>query len=63
VTSTLPEQRHGIFTYYFLKGLETGGPKTAQQLYDYLKPKVQDEASRQNRDQTPLLDGAAGTEL
>ena len=32
---------------------------TSRGLYDYLKPKVQDAASRQNRDQTPVLEGAA----
>ncbi len=63
VTSTLPEQRHGIFTYYLLKGMERGGTLTARELFDYLKPKVQDEASRQNRDQTPLFEGAADVEL
>lgn len=63
VTSTLEDQGHGIFTYYFLKGLggaaqDQSGAVTAQGLYDYLKPKVQDAASQQNRDQTPLLEGA-----
>ena len=64
ITTTLDEQAHGIFTYYFLKGLggeaqEASGAVTAQGLYRYLKPKVQDAAARQNRDQTPLLGGAA----
>jgi uncharacterized caspase-like protein len=63
-TSTLDEQGHGIFTYYFLKGLggeakDADGAVTPRGLYDYLKPKVQDAASRQNRDQTPVLEGAA----
>jgi hypothetical protein len=63
-TSTLDDQGHGIFTYYFLKGLggeakDDSGVISAQGLYDYLKPKVQDAASRQNRDQTPVLEGAA----
>ncbi len=62
MTSTLPDQGHGIFTYYFLRGLDgaamnSAGEITARGLYEYLKPKVQDAASRQNRDQTPVLEG------
>jgi hypothetical protein len=62
-SSILEDQGHGIFTYYFLKGLggeakDGSGVISARGLYDYLKPKVQDAASRQNRDQTPVLEGA-----
>lgn len=68
ITSTLKEQGHGIFTYYFLKGLDgaakdSSGDITARGLYEYLKPKVQDAASRQNRDQTPVLEGAVQSEI
>jgi len=68
VTSTLEEQGHGIFTYYFLKGLggeaqDQAGVVTARGLYQYLKPKVQDAASQQNRDQTPVLEGSDQGEL
>ena len=64
VTATLADQGHGIFTYYFLKGLggearSSAGVVTMRVLYQYLKPKVQDAASLQNRDQTPGLDGPA----
>src|ERR1035437_9390217 len=60
ITSTLEDQGHGTFTYYFLKGLggeakDSSGTVTSQGLYDYLKPKVQDAARRQNRDQAPVL--------
>lgn len=65
ITSTLDEQGHGTFTYYFLKGLTGGaraadGSVTALGLYDYLKPRVQDAARRQNREQTPNLQGSLG---
>ena len=68
ITSSLEEQGHGLFTYYFLKGLagaakDSSGAVTARGLYNYLKPKVQDEARRQNRGQTPALAGAADGEL
>jgi hypothetical protein len=62
ITSTLDDQGHGIFTYYFLKGLSgsaktPSGAVTLKGLFDYLKPLVQDAARRQNRDQTPVLYG------
>lgn len=59
ISGTAEEQGHGLFTYYFLKGLNgdaaRSGKVTAQGVYDYLKPKVMDEASRHNRDQVPQL--------
>ncbi|MEK7857844.1 MAG: caspase family protein [Elusimicrobiota bacterium] len=62
ITSTLEEKGHGIFTYYFLKGLSEAakgpGEVTPQRLFDYLKPLVEDAARRQNRDQTPVLAGS-----
>jgi hypothetical protein len=68
ITSTLEDQGHGAFTYYFLKGLSgaakgASGRVTARSLYDYLKPKVQDAARRQNRDQEPVLSGSGDREL
>jgi hypothetical protein len=62
VTGGLDEQGHGIFTYYFLKGLSgaaknASGTVTLKGLFEYVKPLVQDAARRQNRDQTPVLYG------
>lgn len=67
-TGTIAEKGHGAFTYYLLKGLseaaERGsGAVTPRGLYQYLKPKVQDEAHRQNREQTPDLLGSGENEL
>lgn len=63
-TSTLPDQGHGLFTYYFLKGLaeakDPRGNVTFRSVFDYLNHKVQDAASRQNRDQHPLFEAQAG---
>ncbi|MDX6768053.1 MAG: caspase family protein [Elusimicrobiota bacterium] len=58
VSGTLDEQRHGLFTYYLLKGLngaaaDGAGRVTAKSLHAYMTPRVQDEAKRANRDQTP----------
>jgi len=60
VTGTDETQGHGLFTYNLLKGLqEMRGQATARELFDYLRPRVQDAARRQNRDQTPQLLPAA----
>ena len=56
ITGTDEKQGHGLFTYYLLKGLDArGGSITIRSLYDYLKPRVQYAARRDNRDQTPEL--------
>jgi uncharacterized caspase-like protein len=60
VSGTLPEQGHGAFTYFFLKGLngaaaDSEGAVTVRGLYDYLASKVADSARGQNREQTPQL--------
>lgn len=65
VSGSLEEQGHGVFTYYLLKGLNGeaaagGGPVTVKALYDYLAPRVQDAARRENRAQTPQLFPAGG---
>jgi len=60
ITGTLDEQRHGMFSYFFFKGLGDG-KSSAKALFDYLSPRVQDEARRQNREQTPVLLGDGGT--
>lgn len=63
ITTTLPGEGHGIFTYFFLKGLQgeaadRSGRVTVRGLYRYLKPLVEDEARLQNREQTPTLRAA-----
>lgn len=56
ITGALDEQGHGMFTYYLLKGLSSG-KRSTKDLIDFIKPNVQDEARRQNREQTPALLG------
>jgi len=60
VSGDLPQAGHGLFTYYFLKGLNGGaldasGHVTLESLYRYVLPRVQDAARRVNRDQAPQL--------
>ncbi|MCR4294706.1 MAG: caspase family protein [Elusimicrobia bacterium] len=60
ITGTLEEQGHGLFTYHLLKALsETAGRGAVSELHAALTPRVQDEARRQNRAQTPQIFGAA----
>ena len=59
ITATHEGEGHGLFTYFFLKGLEARkGRASAKELFDYLLPHVQDGARREGRDQTPQLIGA-----
>lgn len=58
ITGALEDQGHGLFTYHLLKALtETAGRGTVSEVYASLKPRVQDEARRQNRAQTPQAFG------
>ncbi len=54
------EAGYGLFTYNFLQGLngsakDAQGRVTIRSLYDYVRPKVADQARRSNREQTPQL--------
>lgn len=60
ISGTDEAQGHGLFTYYLLRGLNgaaknEAGAVTLASLHEYLTPNVQDEARRQNRQQTPQL--------
>ena len=58
ITGTHDSQNHGLFTYFLLRGLngeaiDDSGGINAKSLYEYLRPHVQDEARRANREQSP----------
>jgi len=64
VSSWYPEKRHGLFTYYFLKGLRGNADQddnqtiTAKEMEAYLKEKVPYWARRMhNREQVPQVVG------
>jgi len=59
ISTSSPDKKHGIFTYYFLKALRDG-KKAVPEIYDYLKPLVEDEAKQINVQQTPSLSLPAG---
>lgn len=53
VSNSIREQGHGLFTYYFLKGLKEKG-SDFKQVFDYLKPQVAKAARRDhNAEQEP----------
>jgi hypothetical protein len=59
-SGSLPEQGHGLFTYYVLRGLngeaqDKSGGVTMDSLYRYLQTHVADEARRRNNDQNPQM--------
>jgi len=62
VTSDLDNARHGLFTYYLLKGLRGeadrsgDGRVTLEELFAFVSSKVRHTASRElNRNQTPVM--------
>jgi TPR repeat protein len=67
ISGALDEQGHGAFTYYLLRGLNDGAgaakAPTVKSLYEFLKPKVEDAARLQNRDQTPQLAAAGSADV
>lgn len=64
VSSTYEQKRHGLLTYFFLKGLQGDGDTNKDgkvkvtELFDYLRPQVERTARREfNNEQTPQLLG------
>ena len=61
ISSSYPEKRHGLFTYFFLKGLQGeadfNGDKTVSlaELYNYVTPQVKKIAKERQMEQTPVL--------
>ncbi len=57
----LESQGHGLFTYYYLRGIDRADQKhrnlTPRSLFDYLKIRVREKAAAQGRDQVPVLAG------
>ncbi len=61
ISHAFPEKRHGLFTYYFLKGLQgeadanKDGAVDVEELYAFMKPQVETAARRMNAEQSPQL--------
>lgn len=54
ISTSSPEKKQGLFTYYLIQAFQEGNRDLAS-VYDYLRPKVEDEAKRINVDQTPSI--------
>jgi len=54
ISTSSPEKGHGIFTYYFLKALKEG-KKNIAEVYEYIRPQVEDEAKALNVQQSPSV--------
>lgn len=61
ISTSFPAVEHGLFTYFFLRGLHgeadtnNDGAVDVTELFNYLKPKVSKQAKRQNVEQVPDL--------
>jgi hypothetical protein len=60
ISTSSPEKGHGVFTYYFLKAVQDGRKDIAE-IYNTIKPQVQDEARRLNVRQSPTISPAPET--
>lgn len=54
ISTSSPEKGHGLFTYYFLKALNDG-KKNIPDVYEYIRPQVEDDAKMLNVRQTPQI--------
>lgn len=54
ISSSSPERKHGIFTYEFLKAIKDGA-KGLGEIYEKIKPRVEDQAKALNIAQSPSL--------
>ncbi len=63
ISSAYPEMKHGLFTYYLLKGLggsaDLSGDKVIylRELADYVKSNVSSKAKEMEKEQTPQFSG------
>ena len=61
ISSSFPEQKHGIFSYYLMKGMrgiaDSDGDQsiTLEELFNYVRSEVTRTAGRLDREQTPEL--------
>ena len=54
ISTSSQEKGHGIFTYYFLKALKNG-KKSVSEIYEHIKPYVEDDAKSINVQQSPSI--------
>lgn len=54
ISTASKDKQHGLFTYYFLRSLQEG-KLTIDDIYAYVKNKVENDAKKMNVEQTPYL--------
>jgi len=54
ISTSSPEKGHGIFTYYFLKAIKDG-KRSISEIFEHIKPQVEDESKLFNIQQSPSL--------
>jgi len=54
ISTSLPDKKHGAFTYFFLKAINEG-KKSLPDIYGYMKLPVEDEARKLNIEQSPSI--------
>jgi len=58
ISTSSPEKGHGLLTYYFLKAIKDGKSDVAD-IYEQIKPQIEDEAKTLNVQQSPSLRSGA----
>lgn len=54
ISTSFPEKKHGLFTYYFLRAIRDGY-KSFPDIYNQIKPQIENEARRMNIEQSPAI--------
>ena len=54
ISTSSPEKGHGVFTYYFLKAIREGN-RDVSEIFNFAKPRVEEEAKSLNVSQSPSL--------
>lgn len=54
ISASNPEYRHGLLTYHLLKAVREG-KKSLAEIYEVVRPRVEDDAKARNVEQTPHL--------
>jgi len=60
ISTSSPELGHGLFTYHLIEALRAG-KGAFNDIFEYVRPKVEDDAMRMNVKQSPTLSKAEGT--
>lgn len=60
ISTSSPEKGHGLLTYYFLKAIKDGKSDIAE-IYELIKPQIEDDAKMLNVEQSPSMTPAVET--